>query len=215
MRTSGLLLTEFALALYAAPSAAQDERRGAPPTGSPAAVLPDTTVVAPRFRPRPGEQEQVELSPYGNPGLARPTARAAFNTGWAFGMRSNLAGNPAAAAQAIMEMEFLAVEMQANPEYIQGRAKLWFLFHQAKKEWRAALGLPADAPAQPVVDALRRAMDTLAGGRGPESLAHLPPDLFTLGPAETWRRLNALPSLPRSNFAAVETAQLMRRPRVY
>ena len=111
-----------------------------------------------------------------------------------------------------MELEFLCIEVFANPEYSQGRATLYQPWRRAKPEWRAALGIPADAPAQVVIDSLRAVMDPLAAGGGPEVLAALPPAVFTLGRAETWNRLNAMPSLPHSNFAGVLTAGLMRRP---
>lgn len=211
MRTSALLAAALALAIGAAPASAQRARRDAAVEG-PAAVLPDITVIAPRAWPPPGSREEVVLPAYGNPGIAHPTRRAAFNVGWAFGLRSNLAGNPAGAAQALMEMEFLSVETFTNPDYVQGRGALLNQFLLAKPEWRAVLGIPAAAPTQLVIDGLRSAMDALSAGRGPEGLAALPPDVFTLGPVESWNRLNALPSLPLSNVAGVEVWRLMRRP---
>lgn len=214
MRTSGLLCIGLAATLCAGPALAQ-RQRGSATAEPPAATLPDVTVIAPRPWPPQGTREEVVLPAYGNSGIAHPTRRAAFNVGWAFGLRSNLAGNPAGAAQALMEMEFLSVETFTNPDHVQGRGSLLNLFLRAKPEWRAVLGIPAAAPTQLVIDGLRSVMEPLSAGSGPEGLAALQPDVFPLGPAETWNRLNALPSLPKSNFAAVEVHRLMRRPHQY
>jgi hypothetical protein len=199
MRMSFLLLVALALA-----GAAQAQ---------PSTVLPDIIVTAPRVLPRALE-ETVELPVYTNPqSLALPARRAASNAAWAFGLASHLAGRPAYAAQVLMEMEYLSVEIVKNPSHWEASGEVDDLFTQAKQEWRAAIGIPEATPTQLAIDGLYLAMRALGERAAPEALLDLPTGIFSLGPEETFRRLNALGYLHNTNVVAVAVSRSLRRGR--
>jgi hypothetical protein len=105
-------------------------------------------------------------------------------------------GQPAAAARAIAELEWLATSLPVSPQWQAiggaGIAQLG----QARNEARTALGIPRGAPSQPVIDGLSAAATALdAGDRAAASRA-LSRATFPLGPEATLARLAEPPRVP-------------------
>lgn len=124
-------------------------------------------------------------------GAGDPTRAAALSVGSAFTPRGMLIGTPAQQARVIGNMEFLAVNT-ASPMLEAAPPTLRPQMQAARVEWRQALGIPADVPAQQVVDQFYAAARALeAGTQPPISLA----------------ALQARPALPRTAEAA-QTATL-------
>ncbi|MFL1461903.1 hypothetical protein ACI6QG_06850 [Roseococcus sp. DSY-14] len=124
-------------------------------------------------------------------GAGDPTRAAALSVGTAFTTRSVLVGTPAQQARVIGNMEYLAVNT-ASPMLEAAPPTLRPQMRAARAEWRQALGIPAEAPAQQVIDQLYAAARALDSGMQPPiSLA----------------ALEARPALPNT-AAAAQTAAL-------
>lgn len=98
-------------------------------------------------------------------------------------------GQPAAAAAAMADLEFLAQEMPGNPRYQAAPGASLTSLQQARREGRAALGIAPGAPSDKVVSSLRAAATALDAGNRSAAEAALPRDVFTLGGATTLQRL--------------------------
>ena len=136
---------------------------------------------------------------------------AIINAGAVFASPRQLQGRPAQAAVAVAQMEFLATEMPGNVRFNDVPANLQDRFRQARDEWRAALGIPADKPAQPVIDSLYAASRALRSGQPDLAAASLPASVFPQGGEAAILRLASLPSLPLTNQAAVAATETLRR----
>ncbi len=128
-------------------------------------------------------------------GAGDPTRAAVSRASYAFANQAALAGRPAAMARAIADMEFLAAALPFDPRYQQRDPLLPWQLAQGRAEWRAALGIPADQPAQPVIDSL------YAMARTPAAAPAAP-----LGP-EVTGRLADMPPLPQTGRAAAAAAR--------
>ncbi|MFC7693140.1 hypothetical protein ACFQY5_29840 [Paeniroseomonas aquatica] len=142
-------------------------------------------------------------------GAGDPLRSAVNTTAFAFSSQSQLAGRPAQAARAVAQMEWLTVELPGNPRLTNVSPTVFNQLVQARAEWRAALGIPAGAEAQPVIDALYAAARALGSRQSSEAAAALPASLFPQG-AATLTRLAALPGLPLTNRAAVGATEAIR-----
>ncbi|WP_137125314.1 hypothetical protein [Roseomonas sp. HF4] len=138
----------------------------------------------------------------GGGAILDPARQAIFHTASAFASSTPLAGRPAEAAQAISEAEFLAVELRHNSRWTEMSPIVATAFEQARPEWRGALGIAADAPAQAVIDAMTRVRLAYGGQDLSAAAAALAPPLVTPGGQATLARLGALPPLPRTARAA-------------
>ncbi len=128
-------------------------------------------------------------------GAGDPTRAAVARSAYAFAHQGALAGQPAAMARAIADMEFLAAALPFDPRYQQRDPLLPWQLAQGRAEWRRALGIAAGQPAQPVIDGLY----VLA--RTPGAAAPLP-----LSP-EVPARLADMPPLPETARAAAAAAR--------
>ena len=108
-------------------------------------------------------------------------------------------------------MEYLAVEMPGNPRLV-GLSRTVLGGLEKAVEWRAALGIPAEVPAQPVIDSLYAAARALGSGQPGAAAAALPVAIFPRGGQATLTRLAALPPLPATNRAAVSALDAFRKP---
>jgi hypothetical protein len=144
-------------------------------------------------------------------GAGDPLRSAVINTGSVFSSPRPLAGRPGQAAQAVAQMEFLAVEMPNNPRFTSAGATVGPQFARARQEWRSALGIPAEMPAQVVIDSLFAASRALRDGSPDAAAAALPRDAFPQGGETALLRLASLPDLPLTNAAAVGAAEVLRR----
>jgi hypothetical protein len=144
-------------------------------------------------------------------GAGDPLRSAVANTSVAFSSPQGLAGRPAEAAQAVAQMEFLAVQIPDNPRYPGISPTVAGQFERARREWRATLGIPEDQLPQAVIDALYAASRAIRAGRMDAAAAALPASIFPQGGQTALLRLASLPSLPQTNQAAVAASETLQR----
>jgi hypothetical protein len=144
-------------------------------------------------------------------GAGDPLRSAANAVSTAFANPNRLAGRPADAARAIAQMEYLTVALPDNPQLTNTTSTLRPQLLTARQEWRAALGIPAEVPTQPVINALYAAARALDVGDQAAAATALPPSIFTLGGQATLARLAALPRLPLTNVAAASSMNAIQR----
>ncbi|WP_431284113.1 hypothetical protein ACQW02_04710 [Humitalea sp. 24SJ18S-53] len=129
-------------------------------------------------------------------GAGDPTRAAIIGTAWAFGGTERLAGQPAAAAEAVANLSYLAAEIPTAPRWRQFSPIIGVQLRQGEAEARAALGIPPNAPPQAVIDALLAARTALRAGDMPGAEAALPAGVFPDGGRLVIARLGALPAMP-------------------
>jgi len=152
----------------------------------------------------------ASLPPDAVMGAGDPLRSAITSTSLAFASPSRLAGRPAEAARAIAQMEYLAVEIPGNPRLVGDSPTLDAQLRSARQEWRAALGIPPEVPAQAVIDSLYAAARALGTGQPATAASVLPAVAFPGGGQATLARLGDLPSLPHTNAAAVAATETLR-----
>lgn len=143
-------------------------------------------------------------------GAGDPMRSAVFNTNAVFGHASPAAGRPGEAARAIAQMEFLAVDLPRNSNLSSPSATLVPDLVSARQEWRGALDIAPEAPAQSVINALFSAGRALDAGQADAAAAALPSTIFRKGGAATVAQLAALPRLPRTAVAAATAQQSLQ-----
>ncbi len=116
--------------------------------------------------------------------------------------RAPQANQPAAAARAIAELEWLADTMPRNPRWQTASATGLNELAQARWEARNALGIPRNAPTQGVIDGLSAAAGAIESNNQTALTAALPRSIFPLGPAATVQRLSQPPAVPSVMQAA-------------
>ncbi|WP_149535384.1 hypothetical protein [Siccirubricoccus phaeus] len=144
-------------------------------------------------------------------GAGDPVRAAAANASYAFTHQGELAGQPANAARALAQMEFLAADLPTNPRFTALPPELPAQLAGAREEWRQALSVPRGLPPQRVIDSLYAAARALNAGQTAAAAASLPPDVFPQGGQAALTRLAALPPLPRTSLAANGTATVLQR----
>jgi hypothetical protein len=155
--------------------------------------------------------ESASLPPDAVVGAGDPFRSAVANTSVAFSSPRQLAGRPAEAAQAVAQMEYLAVQVPNNPRYPGISPTVGEQFTQARREWRTALGIPQDTAPQPVIDSLFAASRALRVGQPDAAASALPAKVFPQGGETAVLRLASLPNLPLTNRAAVAATDALRR----
>ncbi|GGG45129.1 hypothetical protein GCM10010964_35660 [Caldovatus sediminis] len=146
-------------------------------------------------------------------GIGDPVRGAALNAPRLLGDTAQYAGRPAAAARAVVQLEFLAHALATEPRYApEVQSTVLFQLRAARAEAREALGIAPDAPPEAVMDRLRAAADALEAGSPARAEAALDaPRIFALGPRATLARLGALPPLPHTREAAGAVAAELDR----
>ncbi|NKC29382.1 hypothetical protein [Falsiroseomonas selenitidurans] len=159
----------------------------------------------------PAEQA-VTLPPAGLPqGAGDPTRGAILASSYAFGTPGVLAGNPAAAAEALAQLEYLTVELGLGGPWRDMDPLVPLELRQARAEARAALGLRADATPQLAVDALYGTATALRGA-GPDAARQAIAPLAQPGTAPAvLARLSDLPPLPRAAAATARARSALNR----
>ena len=132
-----------------------------------------------------------------------PGRQAILHSASVFASATPMAGQPWIAAQAISEVEYLSVELRFNQRWTEMPALVSVAFEQARPEWRAALSISPDAPAQAVIDAMTGVRQAFAAQDAGAAAAALDQPIFREGGAATLARLSALPPLPMTARAAV------------
>lgn len=135
--------------------------------------------------------------------LVDPARQAILHTAYAFADPQRLAGRPAEAAQAISEAEFLAIDLSTNQRWTEMLPLVQIAFLQARPEWRGALGIDAAAEPQVVINAMTRVRLGLGAQDEAAAVTALQPPLVAPGGRASFARLEALPALPQTAWAAV------------
>jgi hypothetical protein len=144
-------------------------------------------------------------------GAGDPTRAAIINTAYIFGNPASVAGQPEAAARAVANFEYLAVELPYGPRWRGFSPLVATELAQGQAELRPAIGIAPNAPAQPVVETLYAASRALRAGDRAAAERILSQPIFPAGGAATLQRLAALPMLPRANTATALAASEMDR----
>ena len=144
-------------------------------------------------------------------GIADPLRDPARVAPFEFGDTSRLAGNAAEAAKAAAEIEAFAHAAQTDPAWTHPRdAALLPKLQIARREMRAALGLPASVPPPVAIRAFAGAADALLRYDSQAATAALAP----VGGAATLARLQNLPRLPRVEEAMQAVAIEVNTPQL-
>ncbi|MCO6417709.1 hypothetical protein JYK14_16290 [Siccirubricoccus sp. KC 17139] len=139
---------------------------------------------------------------------ADPVREAVAATARAFADRgAALAGQPAAAAEALARLEFLVAELDRNPRYASLPEGLKRELGFARTETRDAAGIAETASEAAVTPALLAAGRALRAGDAARAAAALPAPLFRPGGARSVARLGELGPLPQTNLATGLLAQ--------
>ncbi|MGG5808998.1 hypothetical protein [Falsiroseomonas sp. CW058] len=141
-------------------------------------------------------------------GLGDPARGAALSGPW-WGDTARLAGRPAQAARAAVQLEVIADSFETDPLYrheVSGEAL--HAMRVGRRDMRDALGIAADAPPGPVIVALREAAAAIDAGSPARAGAALGGPMFR---PDTLARLSRLPALPRVRDAAGAAWVEMRR----
>lgn len=132
-------------------------------------------------------------------GAGDPTRGAIISTAYVFGQPAAVAGNPAAAAEAVAQLEYLAVELAIGATWRDIDGLVAPAMAGGRDEARGALGLRPGVSAQSAIDSLSAAAGALRAGEGSRAEAALAP--VSADPGVTLQRLAALPYLPRAASA--------------
>ncbi len=148
-------------------------------------------------------------------GLGDPVRGAALNAPRLLGDTSQLAGNPAQAARAAVQLEFLDQSFRGDPRYMHtASGATLHAVRLGRTELRQAIGIAPDAPPDPLIAQLREAADALDAGSRARAEAALSGPMFPQGGAATLSRLGSLPFLPRvSEAAGAANAEVRRSER--
>jgi hypothetical protein len=136
-------------------------------------------------------------------GFGDPVRGAGLNAPRLLGDTSRLAGNPAQAARAAVQLEVLHEAFRNDPRYAP-TASIQALntTRLGRAELRNAIGIAPDAPAETVIAQLREAAAALDTGSRARAEAALSGPNFPAGGTTTLQRLARLPYLPRVSEAA-------------
>lgn len=141
-----------------------------------------------------------------------PDQAAAGIAGWAFASPGNTAGRPVDGMRAVISLEYLAGVLSSSPRYLNVSPLVQQQLLAARLEVRQALGVPATAPSQAVVDSLIGAETALMAGDAAALRRALTTPVFALGPEATLQRLANLPPLPAANVATQRAQFLIQAP---
>lgn len=153
----------------------------------------------------------ASLPPDAVQGAGDPTRAAIITTANVFAAPGSIAGQPALAARAVAQLEYLVVEIRAGPRWVGFAPNVSLELEKARPEVRSALGIDPAAPPQPVIDSLYAASRALTAGDRAALDRILVPPLYPAGPAATLQRLSALPFLPQANFGTALAEREMNR----
>lgn len=157
----------------------------------------------------PGPMQSAALPPDAVVGAGDPTIAAILGAQGAFVNPSSIAGNPAAAAVAIAQLQYLAVEIPTGPRWIEFNPTVGQQLQAGAAEARTAIGVAPSAPPQAVIDTLFAASRALMAGDGAAAATALNTTVYPAGGAATLTRLSALPPLPRAANATSAAANAL------
>ncbi|MGG5888020.1 hypothetical protein ACLF3G_12850 [Falsiroseomonas sp. HC035] len=156
--------------------------------------------------------ETVNLPAAGLPlGAGDPTRGAILASSYAFGRPATLQGNPAAAAEALAQLEYLTAELGTGGAWRDMDPLVSVELRQARDEARAALGFRQAATAQVAVNALYGTAVALRRNDGAAAGAALVPLAPPGGSEAALARLANLPPLPRAASATARARDALNR----
>lgn len=161
----------------------------------------------------PGPPPDTAQLPPGAMGAGNdPDVQAIDLAAYAFADPARTYGKPEQAARAVAAVEYLGGELSTSPRWamIDGQTRSDML--AARAALRAALGVPATAPSQAVVDGLLAAAKALSEGDVAGAEAALHPPVFTEGGVGTMRHLSNLPYIQVANLATRTAASEAANP---
>lgn len=145
-------------------------------------------------------------------GVTDPGRSAILSTAYVFNQPSSIAGNPAAAAEALGNLEFLAAHVASDQYYRDFDPLVAPLLAQGRDEARAVMGFRPGAPSQVALDSLYGTSAALRSGNRTRAEAALGPLLARPGQeAAVLSRLAALPPLPRAAWATARAQNALRQ----
>jgi len=155
--------------------------------------------------PLPPRPQPVTLPESAMPqGVGDPARGAILSASYVFGQPSAIAGNPAAGAEAIAQLEFLAVDLETDQRWIGMNPLVAPLLAQGRAEMRAYFGIPQSAPPQRVIDVFYGAAVALRAGNRQAAGALLAPLVGPERVAPLLEQLTAFPYLPRAASALAQ-----------
>jgi hypothetical protein len=137
-------------------------------------------------------------------GIADPTRGAILSSASVFGQPRSVAGNPAAAAEALGQLEYLTVELDTGPRWRQLAPIVGPLMQQGRAQARQVFGIRAEVPPQVAVNAFYGAAAALRAQDQARAAAAL---AVLAGEQEVPRMLQMLDALPYIPAAAAATAR--------
>jgi hypothetical protein len=137
-------------------------------------------------------------------GAGDPLRGAVLTSSYVFGQPASVAGNPAAAAEALAQLEYLTTELASGPRAVDFDALVVPMLAQGRAEARAAFGFSPAAPPQAAVNALYNAAEALRVNDRARAGAALVP---LTGPDRVEATLDRLAALPYLPAAAAATAR--------
>nr|WP_314076513.1 hypothetical protein [uncultured Roseococcus sp.] len=148
-------------------------------------------------------------------GVGDPIRGTALNATRMLGDTSRWDGDPAGAAIAAAQLEFLARSFREDPIWsVRASTATVQELQQAVLQMREALGISPTAPNAVIEQLLRQAGEALRAGSQARALAALSGPNFIVPPQEVLRRLGSLPRLNRVSAAAgMAGNDAFRRPR--
>ncbi len=153
-----------------------------------------------------GPIQSAVLPPDAVVGAGDPATAAIIGAQGAFANPASISGNPAAAALAIAQLQYLAVEIPTGSRWIEFNPTVGQQLQGAATEARNAIGVAPASPPQAVIDTLFAARRALMAGNSAGAAAALNTTVYPAGGAATLARLSALPPLPQAANATAATA---------
>jgi hypothetical protein len=140
--------------------------------------------------------------PIGSLGTNQDSDTAAvLLSGYTFGDKARLTGNPIGVARAAASVEYLAAALPTGPRWQIVAPFIIDQMIQGRAELHRALGIAPGAPSQAVVAGLLNAANALLVNNPAAAAEALNPAIFTLGPQQTLNILANMPFLPTVNVA--------------
>ena len=130
----------------------------------------------------------------------------------AFSDPSHTFGDPAAGAQAVLAMEYIAGQLSTSPRWASIGALTQDELLQGRADMRQAIGIAPGAPSQLVVDSLVAARNALASGDTAQAAKDLDNPAFPAGGAHTVQVLGSLPYIRMANVATQHAAEQLLAP---
>lgn len=138
--------------------------------------------------------------------LSDPGRLSIDTTSAVFGNPRSVAGRPAAAADAVAELEWLTVNLTTDQRWTAMQGTVPTQMRAGRDEVRAALGIPADASTDAVINALDATAAALRAGNRAGATSAIAAVTGQANAARALGVLDALPALPRAQQATAAAA---------